>query len=297
MKHFFPILLLLWAIQAFGQEIPDSSYWEAEMEGSVSAMAIKPIKNPKELLDSIITRFLYDMGQKPIAKKYKVENTFVVGSTPSFKVKYILSAETGIEMKIVTGEDFSFEGLSGKSYDASLIKKAIPIYTGFFPSYVNAITHNMNLSNSTKIPRSMVLRNLIHQYYDMKVYSISDESGRGVYRIDYSPKRKRITLENRIYYYELFTGTAYFDMHTLQLTQEKGKMLYDMQPFKRMFEKRIYAGDASFSYSSPTSETWTRVLYQVDYETNANAPIIKKIRFERNINGDITKGTVQEITE
>ena len=143
----------------------------------------------------------------------------------------------------------------------------------------------------------MVLRNLIHQYYDVKVYSISDESGRGVYRIDYSPKRKRITLENRIYYYELFTGTAYFDMHTLQLTQEKGKMLYDMQPFKRMFEKRIYAGDSSFSYSSPTSPTWTLVRYQVDYETNESAPIINQIRYERNIGGHVTKGTVQKIPE
>ena len=72
-------------------------------------------------------------------------------------------------------------------------------------------------------------------------------------------------------------------------------MLYDMQPFKRMFEKRIYAGDSSFSYSSPTSPTWTLVRYQVDYETNESAPIIKKIRFERNINGDITKGTVLKL--
>lgn len=295
MKHLLTIFLLVWAIQAFGQEPLDSAFWDVEMEGSVSAMAIKPIKNPKELLDSIIARLLYDMEQKPIARKYQVENAFVVGSKPSFKVKYILLAESGIRMKIITGENFSYERLSENANDTSLIKEAIPIYSSFFPSYVNSITHNINLSSSTKIPRSTVLRKLIHQYYDMKVYSISDESGRGVYRIDYSPKRKRITLENRIYYYELFTGTAYFDMHTLQLTQEKGKMLYDMQPFKRMFEKRIYAGDASFSYSTPTSETWTRVLYQVDYETNANAPIIKKIRFERNINGDITKGTVLKL--
>jgi len=296
-KLFVFLLLTLVSSLAYTQEPLDSTFWDAEMEDSISAMAIMPIKKPKELLDSILARLLYDMEQKPIARKYQVENAFVVGSTPSFKVKYILLAESGISMKIITGENFSYERLSENANDTSLIKEAIPIYSGFFPSYVNAITHNMNLSNSTKIPRSMVLRNLIHQYYDMKVYSISDESGRGVYRIDYSPKRKRITLENRIYYYELFTGTAYFDMHTLQLTQEKGIMLYDMQPFKRMFEKRIYAGDSSFSYSSPTSPTWTLVRYQVDYETNASAPIINQIRFERNIGGHVTKGTVQKIPE
>ena len=289
MKHLLTILLLLWSAQAFGQEPLDSTSWE--MEGSVSAMAIKPIKNPKELLDSIITRFLYDMGQKPIARKYQVENAFFVDSTTSFKVKYILSAESGIEMKIVTGENFSYEGLSKNSNNASFIEKAIPIYIGFFPSHINSI------SNTIKIPKSEVLKNMVHKYYDVTVYSISNESGRGVYRITYSPKKKRITLENRIYYFDLYTGTAYFDMHTLQLMQEKGEILHDIQPFKRMFEKRIYAGDSSFSFSSPTSPTWTLVRYQVDYETNESAPIINQIRYERNIGGHVTKGTVQKIPE
>ena len=117
MKHFACIIMLLLAClpPIVAQELSDSAFWDAEMEDSISAMAIMPVKKPKKLLDSIITRLLYDMERKPIARKYKVENTFVVGSTPSFKVKYILSAETGIEMKIVTGEDFSFEGLSGSS--------------------------------------------------------------------------------------------------------------------------------------------------------------------------------------
>jgi len=288
MKHLLPIFLLLWAVQAFGQETLDSNSF-AEKEDSISSMAIKPIRNPKKLLDSIMTQLLYDMEQKPLARKYQVENAFFVDSTTSFKVKYILSAESGVEMKLVAGENFSYEGLSENSNNASLIEKAIPICNGFFPSRINSI------SNTIKIPKSEVLKNLIHKYYDVAVYSISDESGRGVYRITYSPKKKRITLGNRIYYFDLFTGTAYFDMHTLQLTQEKGQMLYDIQPFKRMFEKRIYAGDSSFSFSSPTSPTWTRVRYQVDYETNASTPIIKKIRFERNIGGDVTKGTVQKI--
>ena len=291
MKHFACIIMLLLAClpPIVAQELSDSAFLDAEMEDSISGMAIMPVKKPKKLLDSIITRLLYDMERKPIARKYKVENTFVVGSTPSFKVKYILSAETGIEMKIVTGEDFSFEGLSGKSYDASSIKKAIPIYTGFFPSHIRFI------SDTKKIPKPKALKNLIHKYYDVTVYRISDESGRGTYRITYSPKKKRITHGNYNYCFDLITATAYFDMNTLQLVQEKGRKLHDIQPIQRMFEKQAYAGDASFSYSTPTSETWTRVLYQVDYETNANAPIIKKIRFERNINGDITKGTVLKL--
>ena len=291
MKHFACIIMLLLAClpPIVAQELSDSAFLDAEMEDSISGMAIMPVKKPKKLLDSIITRLLYDMERKPIARKYKVENTFVVGSTPSFKVKYILSAETGIEMKIVTGEDFSFEGLSGKSYDASSIKKAIPIYTGFFPSHIRFI------SDTKKISKPKALKNLIHKYYDVTVYRISDESGRGTYRISYSPKKKRITHGNYNYYFDLITATAYFDMNTLQLVQEKGRKLHDIQPIQRMFEKQARAGDASFSYSTPTSETWTRVLYQVDYETNANAPIIKKIRFERNINGDITKGTVLKL--
>ena len=77
------VLLLLcflpWLLSASSQELPDSTFLDAEMEDSISGMAIMPVKKPKKLLDSIITRLLYDMERKPIVRKYKVENTFVVG--------------------------------------------------------------------------------------------------------------------------------------------------------------------------------------------------------------------------
>ncbi|MBR4130708.1 MAG: hypothetical protein IKU02_07300 [Bacteroidaceae bacterium] len=50
MKRLLPILLLLWAVQAFAQELRDSAFWE--MEDSVSAMAIKPVEHPEELLQA-----------------------------------------------------------------------------------------------------------------------------------------------------------------------------------------------------------------------------------------------------
>ena len=55
----------------------------------------------------------------------------------------------------------------------------------------------------------------------VKVYSISDEKGRGVYRVDFSPRKYPKYGFNASKY----TGTAYFNKKTFRLIQVKADLI------------------------------------------------------------------------
>ena len=111
MKHLL-ILVFSFSLSASSQELSDSTFWDAEMEDSISAMAIKPIKEPKELLDSIIAQLIRDWERKPtVAHWYRVENrTFPFPKHPTYPVvsSYFFPAESGIKLK-TTGKPEYFQ--------------------------------------------------------------------------------------------------------------------------------------------------------------------------------------------
>ena len=61
MRRLLPVIFLLYAAQISAQVPFNSEYWEAEMEDSLSSLAIKPVKNPKKLLKEVMNRLKKDL--------------------------------------------------------------------------------------------------------------------------------------------------------------------------------------------------------------------------------------------
>ena len=260
MKHMFPLLLLLWAVQAFSQEPLDSTFWE--MEDSVSSLAIMPVKKPKKLLERVIKQVCLDIERKRVNAKYKVEATFGVGSKTPFTASCIFSAEAGLDLENTKIEQFQYEGpFELSSQDSTLIKGWLFTYVGLSIIRGNQIILDLDGVNSP----SERFRKIIAAFFRHDVitaYSIRDDAGRGAYRISYGP-------ENQKAYNTRQVGTAYFDAKTLHITQFKGKTTL---PDRR-----------------------TSISYQIDYDDKA--PVVKQIKATGIGGKSVIKAIVQRIKE
>ena len=208
-NYILTILLLLTNLSAYSQKIPDSSYWEAEMEDSISAMSFVRIRKPKALLDSIIAQVIRDSQQKPVRSKYQVETIGNLHRSTQNTSRCILHAIANIRIKATgEGEDFHYEGpphLRNLRDTASEYYSLKEIIEG---------DYMLRLVQKDSRPEILAWKYLMSLHH-IKVYSISDESGRGVYRVDFSP-RKHIGYG---YCASKFKGTAYFDKKTLRIKQ------------------------------------------------------------------------------
>ena len=190
MRQIYIILItLFWSLSASCQELPDSAKLMAEMEDSISGMTIRPVENPKELLDSIITQLLRDWEKKSgVAHWYRVENrTFPFAEHPTYPVvsSRLFPGESGIVPRSIgAAECFSFEGpVKLSRADSAGIMFNLSWYFNYSPilQFISVCTVSYNKSNREIFEKLMSM-------YDVKVYSITDESGRGVYRARSSAK-------------------------------------------------------------------------------------------------------------
>ena len=289
MKHLLPIFLLLVAVQAFGQEPRDSAFWDVEMEDSVSALAIKPVKKPKKLLNSIIDQLLLDLEKKPQVKNYMCEFVNVERISVPWTIRQTLSAQAGIRLETINTGEFRYEGpYKLTSKDSSFLSLLIDL------SRYSPILENIDeISIDGEMSKSAIFKKLMRTYYDVTVYSITDNSGRGVYRVSFSPKKKEITQDNWKYYIMTIAGTAYFDIHTLHLTRIKGEVCY---PRNTYHWEAIPMDKLSFQSSPYVSIFDTRERYQIDYDNFGETPVVRLIRYIRmNRNKVMSKTTIQEI--
>ncbi len=257
MRQIYIILItLFWSLSASCQELPDSAKLMAEMEDSISGMTIRPVENPKELLDSIITQLLRDWEKKSgVAHWYRVENrTFPFAEHPTYPVvsSRLFPGESGIVPRSIgAAECFSFEGpVKLSRADSAGIMFNLSGYFNYSPilQFISVCTVSYNKSNREIFEKLMSM-------YDVKVYSITDESGRGVYRVNYTPNRK-ITSSNWRYYEFMVTGLAYFDCKTLRIKQAKG--------------------DISSCWNYPKLTVTPGNSYQIDYEMEGEIPVLKR---------------------
>ena len=257
MKHFISIILFLVAVHGFAQESLDSAFLDAEMEDSVSALAIKPVEKPKKLLDNIITQLIRDWEHKPtITHWYRVENRtfpFPKRSTTPVVSSCKFPAGAGIELEPSGNlESFSFEGpVKLSSRDSSGILFTLALLSTHLP-ILNHVHHLSFVSDNQS--KKEVFKKLM-RLYDVKVYSITDNSGRGVYRVSYTPNKK-ITESNWTYYSLMVTGSAYFDQKTLHLIHVNGELK----------NCRYY----------PKLKVSSGGIYQVDYEMEGDTPALQR---------------------
>ena len=210
MKRLLPFIFLLWAIQANSQVPLDSAYWDTEMEDSISGMSIVPIKKPKALLDSIIAQVIRDSQQKPIRCKYQTMYTTDLHTSRPATSRCILHAIANIKIKATgEGEEFHYEG--------PILPKNLNDTARVYFILRDIIEGDYMLRLVQKDSERPVFQGFKYMMslHHIKVYSISDESGRGVYRVDFSP-RKNIGYG---YSGSKYNGTAYFDRKSLRIKQ------------------------------------------------------------------------------
>ncbi|MBP5394048.1 MAG: hypothetical protein J6Y59_09565, partial [Bacteroidaceae bacterium] len=93
MKNLFLFITFCFTLFASSQELPDSTFLDAEMEDSMSLLSIKPVKHPKKLLKQIFERFNEDLKETHMSRRYIVEGTFRKSKFPPFSAKGIYTVE------------------------------------------------------------------------------------------------------------------------------------------------------------------------------------------------------------
>lgn len=282
MKHTIILLCFLpWVFSASSQELPDSSYWEAEMEDSISSFTFKRLKSTQadKLLWKVIRRCNKDLQQKHEVSKYNIIATFNRDSFPSYSINCVISAEAGIGLEKVKLDEFIYSGMYELTRrDSTYIREYLKTFATLSP--INARKTTMGglafVPAGSKVgPLSPFLDySRTTKFYYIGAYSISNEMGRGVYRMVFVRNKKR-QLKNvdRRYDPQEITGTAYIDTNTYQLKQFKGKAYL------------------------PTLQYDSYLNYQVDYEENCDTPILKQINISWPRGKTLIKATVQIVKE
>ena len=260
MKHLLLFLLsLFWGLSASSQELPDSARLTAEMEDSISGMSIVPIKKPKALLDSIIVQVIRDSQQKRVRCKYQVMQTSGLHTSRLTTSSCIIHAVANIQCKSTgRGEKFRFDGpsrlrnLSDTTYAYYDLKDMVEGQYMLWVVQTNAVSEGVSVFQS--------FQKLMRMHH-IKVYSISDDSGRGVYRVDFSPR------EHIGYGFCAckFNGTAYFDKNTLRIKQiETDKIMPTSSDVMGRRDKKPLSHTICFHY-------------RIDFDEVGGTPVVKQI--------------------
>ena len=266
MKHWFSILLLFCVTQCLCQELSDSAFWDAEMEDSISGMTIKPIKKPQKLLDSIIGQVILDSEQKPLVCKYRTACTTGLHTSSPTTSSCILHAIANIQVKSTgKGEEFRYDGPRRLTnlYDTASVYSALKscLDGDYMLGLVQKCADETSVFQSFKYLMSL---------HHIKVYSISDEKGRGVYRVDFSP-RKNIGYG---YHGFKYNGTAYFDrnFHIKQIETDK------IVP-------------SSYDIMGRQAETLIHTAcqhYRMDFEEVDGKPVVKQIEGTQSVDNQLS---------
>ena len=216
MKRLLLLFSVLFSLSAYSQEPLDSAF--AEMEDSVSGMTIVPIKKPKALLDSIIERIIIDAQQKPIRCKYQTINTTNLHTSRPTTSSCIHHAIANIKRKpLGEAEEFHYEGPPRLRN----LRDTATIYYALRDCLEGNLLVNFQENNLfNTVPEYQEFQAWMSAHY-VKVYCISDEKGRGVYRVDFSPRK----YPKYGFHAAKYTGTAYFNKKTFRLIQVKADLI------------------------------------------------------------------------
>ena len=265
MRLFITILILHLAVQTFAQVSLDSAFWNEKVD-SISSLSIKPVKHPRRLLKKVIERIILDSRQKRRTNKYAVEATIGEGSPTSFTVNCIFSAEAGFDLENARMEKFHYEGTLPLTRQDTVSIKSL-LFERAMLSPVRG--HRTYFSwKGTKSSNDIVKETIegLEENNTVKAYSISSDSGKGVYRISFAPKKTRYSAKRT-------TGTAFFDCNTFRMTQFKGE-----------------THQHTFGYDS-------RLVYQIDYEKKGKAPVVKQIKMVGTTSNTVITSIMRKLDE
>lgn len=263
-SYILTTILFLFGLFAYSQTPLDSTYQWAEMEDSVKAISILPIKEPKGLLDSIIRQLIHDGELKPNLYKYEYNWTNYANTTREpIIVKAIMPAHSGLTVEL-TGEKDSIY-IKGLPYLTEGLYRQISfaIAIGIEPPRIYLLAKDISYAENMSLYDAF--KDLMRAYH-IKVYSITDETGRGVYRVNFARKRLR-HLMPQMKFETVFNGVAYFDYKTLRLTQVKGESISALSP-----DNQIILTLKKLRSVNPLCE------YQIDFGEEDGKLYVKQIK-------------------
>ena len=258
MKHFACIIMLLLAClpPIVAQELSDSTFLGAEMEDSISAMAIRPVEYPEELLMRALQQLEKDLQYKHSKRDYKFEAIFNIRIPPVLTVRrtYTVEGDNGINvlnLEHAQNGPLSFDG----PYSVTLQDSADIEWLIATGSYENELHLEMGGTSRVFYDLGDVFSNFklekiykgLLNVYDVTAYCIGDETGRGVYRIHLEEKEKQKTQEAQMHFANR-KMKWYMDCQSLRLIQVN--------------EDREKRG-------------W-RILYRNDFGEENGTPVLKK---------------------
>lgn len=285
------ILLLFSCMTVSAQESPVSAF-TAEMEDSISSLSIKPLKSSRtrELLKQVIRRFGQDVQQEREVGKYQIEATFSRENLSPFSVCRTVSAKAGVALNRndVSSAMYAFDYNGAHELnrqDSIYIARYLNQFAQLSPDHVPYISP-VSMSRRTPYTSTMWIHlgnallplrdySTTMQYYRVTAYSIEDASGRGVYRFVFTRNKESRLFKYAGKKYDVgeVTGTAYFDSHTLCLTQFKGNA-------------RL-----------PSDKHVIHIKYQIDYERMHDEPVLRQNRILLEAGGTAIKASVQRLDE
>lgn len=266
MKHVLPLLMsLFWSLSASSQELPDSAKLMAEMEDSISALYIKPIRKPEKLLKRVIERLQYDLQQKHEVRRFRVDANFSQDTLTPFAASCVVSAEAGVGLDKVHIDEFNYEG----SYELALadsidIKHFLLQFATLSPVHAHKAHWETYLAKSPLVNYKETMK-----CYNVTADSIADEKGRSVIRFRFNWKKKQGADFDWEHYNGEIIGIAYFESRTLRLKQFKGGAYL------------------------PSLKYITRLYFQNDYEEKGKTPVLKQINVSGTKDDMEMKATVQ----
>ncbi len=234
------------------------------MEDSVKAISILPIKEPKGLLDSIIRQLIHDGELKPNLYKYEYNWTNYANTTREpIVVKAIMSAYSDLTIEGIEKTDSIY--IKGLPYLTKELYAQIDfaIALGIEPPRIYQLAKDISYAENMSLYDAF--KELMRAYH-IKVYSITDETGRGVYRVNFARKRLR-HLMPQMKFETVFNGVAYFDYKTLRLTQVKGESISALSP-----DNQIVLTLKKLRSVNPLCE------YQIDFGEEDGKLYVKQIK-------------------
>ena len=278
---------LPWLLSASSQELPDSTFLDAEKEDSMSLLSIKPVKHPKKLLKQIFERFNEDLKETHMSRRYIVEGTFRKSKFPPFSAKgiYTVEGDNGLEVireradrDNITLEDFIYdEPHELSSQDTLSLIGDLAELLNFSPTHASHKYYQVYYPPAPFVNYSETTR-----WYDIKAYEIEYGPDKGAYRIQLDKKKNRYLWREDDHEHWLgdYKVTAYFDRNTLRITQFKGETTSEIAEYP-------------FNLGSTGSKR-----FLIDYDNVRGKPVLKRIiLISTSDNTTTKKGLVRIITE
>ena len=279
------LLLLLLVMAIYPQEQQNSSAYLEEMDDSISALAIKPIKpsQTKKLLKQIIKRFKQDLKQEHEVGKYRTDATFIREMLAPFSVCRIASAKPGIALSHPDNDyrslKFDYEGPYELTYqDSSYINHYLNTFPKICSNYLPWVLHlyytvHGHIDKGPLLPFEKYSETMY--YYRVTAYSIFDAAGRSVYRFTFARNGVKRYGKDMVYgkKYDVgeLVGTAYFDSQSLRILQFNGKA-------------RV-----------PTESHIINIRLQNDYDEDNGSPVLRQTKLVWEAKGTKIKAKIHRL--